>query len=45
MFYKKFYKYLFFIVLIFHSNLAMANQSILYIDMNYLLKIHSRKIY
>lgn len=37
MFYKKIYKYLFFIVLIFHSNLTMANQSILYIDMNYLL--------
>jgi len=37
MFYKKIYKYLFFIVLICHSNLTMANQSILYIDMNYLL--------
>ena len=37
MFYKKIYKYLFFIVLIFQSNLTMANQSILYIDMNYLL--------
>jgi len=37
MFYKKIYKYLFFIVLIFHSNLTMANQSILYLDMNYLL--------
>ena len=37
MFFKKIYKYLFFIVLIFHSNLTIANQSILYIDMNYLL--------
>jgi Skp family chaperone for outer membrane proteins len=37
MFYKKIYKYSFFIVLIFHQNLTMANQSILYIDMNYLL--------
>ena len=37
MFYIKFYKYLFFLGLIFHSNLIMANQSILYIDMNYLL--------
>lgn len=37
MFYKKIYKYLLLIVLIFHSNLTMANQSILYIDMNYLL--------
>ena len=37
MIYKKIYKYLFFIVLIFHSNLTMANQSILYLDMNYLL--------
>ena len=37
MFYKKIYKYLFFIVLICHSNLTMANQSILYMDMNFLL--------
>jgi len=37
MFYIKFYKYLFFFLLMFHSNLSMANQSILYIDMNYLL--------
>ena len=37
MFYKKIYKYLFFIVLIFYPNLTMANQSILYLDMNYLL--------
>ena len=37
MFYKKIYKYLFFIVIIFQSNLTMANQSILYMDMNFLL--------
>jgi len=37
MLYKKIYNYLFFILLIFYSNLAAANQSILYIDMNYLL--------
>ena len=37
MLYKKIYNYLFFILLIFYSNLASANQSILYIDMNYLL--------
>jgi len=37
MMYKKIYNYLFFILLIFYSNLASANQSILYIDMNYLL--------
>ena len=37
MFYKKIYKYLFFILLIFHPNLSIANQSILYLDMNYLL--------
>jgi len=37
MFYKKIYKYLFFVVIIFQSNLTMANQSILYMDMNFLL--------
>ena len=37
MLHKKFYNYLFFILLIFYANLAVANQSILYIDMNYLL--------
>ena len=37
MLHKKFYNYLFFILLIFYANLAAANQSILYIDMNYLL--------
>ena len=37
MLYKKICKYLFFIVLICHANLLKANQSILYIDMNYLL--------
>jgi len=37
MIYKKIYKYLFFIVLIFYPNLTIANQSILYLDMNYLL--------
>ena len=37
MFYKKIYKYLFFILLFFYPNLSIANQSILYLDMNYLL--------